>query len=117
MDETFRPYERLRKRKDFLHIYRKGTRYRGKYFILIYLSNKRHFSRMAVVASKKIGNAVIRNRTKRRLKALYRINKELLPVSLDLIFITHKEIRHASWDEIREDFIKALQFLHTTETL
>ncbi len=111
MKETLRPHERFRKRKDFLHIYRKGSRYRGKGFILIYLSNDLHFSRLAVVASRKIGNAVVRNRIKRRFRALYRTNKSLLQGSFDLVIITKKSIGDISWGEVQKEFIKAIKFL------
>ena len=64
MNETLGPQERIRKKKDFLYIYKKGKRYRGKYFNLVYLSSASSFSRMAVVVSKKVGKAVKRNRIK-----------------------------------------------------
>ncbi len=111
MKETFRPHERLRKRKDFSPIYRRGSRYRGKGFILIYLSNKLQFSRMAVVASKKVGNAVVRNRIKRRFRALFRTNKNLLQGSYDLLVITEKRIGKIAWSEVQKAFIKAIKFL------
>ncbi len=114
MKETLRPHERFRKRKDFLYIYRKGSRYRGKGFILIYLSNNRPFSRMAVIASKKIGNAVVRNRIKRRFRALFRTNKSLLHGSFDLVLITEKSIGNISWSEIQKEFIEAIKFLPKT---
>jgi ribonuclease P protein component len=113
MDETLRPHERLRKRKDFLHIYRNGTRYRGKNFILVYLSNNLRFSRIAVVASKKVGNALVRNKAKRRLRTLYRMNKNYLKESYDLVFITNARIRQATWKEIQKDFLGALEALST----
>ena len=114
MKETLRPHERFRKRKDFLRIYRRGSRYRGKGFILIYLSNKLQFSRMAVVASKKVGNAVVRNRIKRRFRALFRTNKNLLQGSFDLVVITEKRIGEIAWSEVQKEFIKAIKFLPIT---
>ena len=99
------------KRKDFFHIYRNGSRYRGKGFVLIYLSNNLQFSRMAVVASKKVGNAVVRNRLKRRFKALFRTNKGLLKDSYDLVVITEKRIGRYPWRAVQRDFIKALTIL------
>jgi ribonuclease P protein component len=112
MDENFTPQERIRKKKDFLHLYKNGKRYRGKYFTLIYLSNELTFSRVAVVASKKLGNAVQRNRTKRWLRTLFRRNKKLLEKPFDLIFIPRKEMHDAKWQDLTDDCRAALKFMH-----
>jgi len=114
MKETLKPHERFRKRKDFLHIYRKGSRYRGKGFVLIYLFNNLPYSRMTAVASKKIGNAVVRNRIKRRFRALFRTNKSMLQGSFDLVIITQKSIGSIPWSEVQKEFIKTIKFLPIT---
>jgi ribonuclease P protein component len=108
MDESFTSKEILRKKKDFLHLYKKGKRYRGKYFILIYLTNELAFSRVAVVASKKLGNAVQRNKTKRWLRTLFRRNKELLQTPFDMIFIPRKKIHETTWQKIASEYRAAL---------
>jgi len=108
MSETLSQYERIGKKKDFVFIYKRGRRYRGKYFTLIYLSNDLSFSRVAVVASKKVGNAVIRNKIKRRLRALFRRNKHLLNSPFDLVFISRKEMQAATWQDLRNDFLVAV---------
>ncbi len=112
MDETLSPQERIRKKKDFLSLYKKGNRYRGKYFNLIYLSNDLNFSRMAVIASKKIGNAVRRNRIKRLMRALFRRNKKLLKDPLDIIFIAKKEIHESSWPMLQRDYFAAIESIY-----
>ena len=112
MDEHFTSLERLKKKQDFLHLYKQGRRYRGKYFILIYLSNDLAFSRVAIVASKKLGNAVQRNRTKRWLRTLFRRNKKLLSRPYDMIFIPRKEIFEAKWQHLVTDYQTALTFIN-----
>lgn len=112
MDENFTPFERIRNKKDFLHLYKKGKRYRGKYFVLIYLSNELAFSRVAIVASKKLGNAVQRNRTKRWLRTLFRRNKKLLAKPFDMILIPRKEIHESDWQSLENDYRAALKFIH-----
>ena len=108
MNETLRPHERIRKKKEFLLLYKKGKRYREKYFTLIYLSNDLKFSRMAVVVSKKVGNAVIRNKVKRWIRALFRTNKDLLKNSFDLIFIAKMEISETTWSKLQQEYVEAI---------
>jgi len=109
MPDTFGPLERIKKKKDFLHLYKKGKRYRGKYFNLVYLSNASDFSRMAVVVSKKVGNAIKRNKFKRWMRTLFRRNKNLLKDPLDIIIIVKREIFEASWLKLQEDYLSAIQ--------
>jgi ribonuclease P protein component len=108
MIETFTPQERIRKKKDFIFLYKKGNRYRGRYFNLIYLSNDLNFSRMAVVVSKKVGGAVERNTIKRRLRTLFRRNKHILLNPLDMILIVKKEIQGASWHSLEEEYLRSV---------
>ena len=116
MNETLRPHERIRQREDFLFLFKKGKRYKGKNFILIYLSRETDFSRMAVIVSKKIGNAVVRNKIKRRMRALFRTNKERIKGSFDLIFIVKKEIREANWQTIKKDYLLTLKHICMNNT-
>ena len=109
MSETLAPQERIRKKKEFLFLYKKGNRYRGRYFTLIYLANDLSYSRMAVVASKKVGRAVVRNKVKRRLRTLYRRNKHMLQKNLDFVIIAKKEIHGVPWQVLKDDYISALQ--------
>ncbi len=109
MNETLGPQERIRKRKDFLSLYKKGKRYRGKYFNFIYFSNDYSFSRMAVIVSKKVGNAVKRNKIKRQMRTLFRRNKSLLKTPLDIIIIAKKEILESSWLTLQGDYFSALE--------
>lgn len=111
MEERFRSQERIRKRKDFLLIYKKGRRYRGKYFNLIYLSNNLNFSRVAIVASRKIGNAVTRNKIKRWMRDLFRRNKDLLKSSVDIVIISKKEILELSWASLQQEYLAAIEFI------
>ena len=108
MSETFTPQERIRKKKDFLSLYKKGNRYRGRYFNLIYLSNDLNFSRMAVVVSKKVGGAVERNTIKRRLRTLFRRNKHILIKPLDIILYVKTEIQGASWQSLEEEYLRSV---------
>jgi len=108
MKETYGPQERIKKRQEFLSLYKKGNRYKGKYFNLVYFPNDLDYSRMAVIVSKKIGNAVSRNKIKRWMRDLFRRNKDLLKDHLDILIVAKREIQEASWSSLRESYISAI---------
>src|SRR5262245_10285693 len=70
--ERFRPEDRLRRRADFLRCYRTGRRRSGSLSILYYAPNPHGHPRLGVTASRKVGNAVVRHRLKRRIRETYR---------------------------------------------
>ncbi len=109
MDERLTPREKIRKQRDFVSLYKNGSRYRGRYFSLVYSPNPSGASRLAVVVSKKVGPAVTRNRVKRRLRALFRRHKGLLPGATDLIVVARKEIVDLGAAELRAGYIQALE--------
>jgi ribonuclease P protein component len=109
MRETFGPQERIRKKKDFDRLYKNGNRFRGKYLTLVYLDNNFAFSRLGVVASRKVGGAVLRNRVKRRMRELYRRHKMLINLPVDMVAIAKAESARTSWSEFSEDFLSALK--------
>lgn len=104
MDERLRPVERIRRKKDFIELYRKGRRLRGRYFHLVFQPNGLEYSRLGVVVSRKIGKATARNRVKRWFRELFRRNKNLLPGPVDLIFIARSDICGRTRDEVEAEF-------------
>ncbi len=109
MNERLTPRERIRKKKDFLVLYKKGSRYRDRYFNLVYLANAYPFSRVGVVVSRKVGNAVLRNKAKRWLRTLFRRNKNVFRIPLDLLIIANRDLAGAKWLELRAHYLSAAE--------
>lgn len=102
---NFPKNERLRARKDFSAVYSAGKRISGKFFILYYLfdgvGRKAGFT-----VSKKVSRlAVERNRLKRRLREVYRCNRDILPEDILLIIRSLPRATCADFHEIREEVI------------
>ena len=116
MDERLTPGERIRSKKDFETLYRIGRRYRGRHFHLVYHANAFGFPRMAVVVSRKVGNAVQRNRIKRRIRTLFRRNKALFMKPMDVILIAKKEILDLSWPELAVRYAAAVDGIFRERT-
>ena len=104
MDERLTPKERIRKRKEFYNLYKKGERISSKYLSAIYYPNNLGFSRLGISVNKNFGKAVKRNKAKRWIRELFRRNKQLFTVPLDILFFPKKSILETNWKELQEDY-------------
>lgn len=84
-NQSFGKHERIRKKKDYLRIYRQGVRGYSEHFTWIILRNPAGTRRLGITAGKKAGNAVMRNRIKRLLREFFRLHKSRLPEECDII--------------------------------
>ena len=64
-----RRYRSLRRRSDFTRVQRRGKRQVGPLFVFL-ASGAAAESRVGITVSKQVGNAVVRNRLRRRVKAI-----------------------------------------------
>ena len=71
------------------------------------LPNGLESPRLGIAASRKIGNAVTRNRAKRRVRELFRAHKPLK--AIDIVFVPRREMVHAAWPDLEADYCAALQ--------
>lgn len=81
----FPPMVRVRSRLDFAAAYERGVRMSDGCLTLIALPNDRPTSRLGLAVSKRCGNAVQRNRLKRRLREVFRQSRADLPTGLDFV--------------------------------
>lgn len=68
-------HERLRRRPEFLKVQQNGVRTRGRYLTLFILPNNLDVSRLGIVATRRHGGAIRRNRVKRLVREIFRCNK------------------------------------------
>ncbi len=86
--------ERVRKRPDFVRAQTSpDARLRAQSFLLLLVATDPAApARLGVVASKKVGGAVERNRAKRLLREAFRRNKALFGAGVDVVVIAYPEL-------------------------
>jgi len=100
---------RINRGRDYRAIYKQGTRVTGKYMIVFASPNHLSYNRFGIVTSKKIGNAVIRNRAKRVLRAVIRKNFFNLQPGFDVVVVARFNIRAAEFGPIEKDYFMAMR--------
>lgn len=99
----------LRKKSDFDAVYNKGRSAGSKYVVLFYHKNGLGLTRTCFLASKKVGNSVMRNRARRLMKESYRQLKGRVPEGYDLIFIARNSIQERVCSEVKRSMEDALK--------
>ena len=99
----------LRKKTDFDAVYSKGRSTGSRYVVIFYLKNDLGLTRTCFLASKKVGNSVMRNRARRLMKESFRQIKGRLPEGYDLIFIARTTIQGRVCSEVKRSMVDALK--------
>lgn len=107
---AFSRKERIKKKKEFVAVYTEGKKRVGNSFVLYWRKNNLSHHRLGVVVSKKIGNAVVRNRIKRIFRETFRQMRPSVGEGVDLVLVARKQMRGLSPKIFAEeywDFLKA----------
>ena len=100
---------RLTKRKEFAYIFRKSQSVASKYLILNYIPTKLDDFKVGFSVSKKIGNAVTRNKVKRKLRESFRLNVNKVNTKHNYIVVARKGIEELNFNEIQNNLIYVLK--------
>ena len=102
---------KLRRRAEFTRVYEQGSRFRGRFMTCFVLANGLSGPRLGIAATAKMGNAVVRNRAKRRVRALFRTHKP--GKAVDIVFVPRRELVDAPWPQLVADFVRIEKQLQT----
>lgn len=94
---------RLRKREDFSRVFKHGKAAANHQFVLYYKPSAEAESfRIGVSASKKVGNAVVRNRIRRRVKEAVRHMEQKVSLRVDIVLIVRKPAIELGHEELKK---------------
>lgn len=98
----------VKKQEDFNRIIKNGKCLRNKNFAIYYEENKLSYDKFGVSVGKKIGNAVVRNKYKRKLRSIIDEYKKVYQNSRNYIIILRKNCLDLSHQEIKESFLQLM---------
>lgn len=90
------------------HIFRRLYHSQGvadRYLVLYARRNRTEGNRLGYTVSKKLGHAVVRNRTRRRLREIYRLNESRFRPGFDIVVVARSRAVDASFDKLTSSFL------------
>jgi len=112
MSEVSREFpktDRILKRGLFRRVYEQGRKIQFKYFTSFILARPEDGARIGITATRKIGNAVQRNRARRLVREAFRRNKWLAPGGVDIVINVKRPLVEAHYRDLETEFIAFLQ--------
>lgn len=100
---------RLRRSADFDRLRKNGRRWNHPLALLVVHQTELPTSRFAFSASRRVGNAVARNRAKRLLREAVRLNLSSVSAGWDLLFVARSSTAQATFAEVEAAVLQLLK--------
>jgi ribonuclease P protein component len=100
----FTKARRVRRRGEFQHVFGLSHRTKGRYFTILMAPNTAGTVRLGIVASRKLGDAVRRNRAKRLIREIFRQTDLPGGPGIDVVVIPRRELFDATYSGLESDF-------------
>ena len=104
----------LKKNSDFRRLYAKGKSAVTPYLVLYARPNRLGENRVGYTVSVKIGHAVVRNRVRRRLREIYRLNAPRLQPGYDFVIVARGRAVGCPYRKLEAAFLRACETLGVT---
>ena len=100
---------RIRKKKDFDFVFKKGAGLKGSFFLIKVIKNKLNLSRFGFVISSKVSKkSVERNKIRRRASDVIRHSFGKIRDGLDVVFVAFPISKSAGYKDIEDDILNLL---------
>ena len=109
------PAVTVKENYEFRRIYRKGRSVVSPCLVVYCQKNRRGQSRLGVTVSTKLGHAVVRNRMRRRLREIVRLNEAKLRSGYDIVIVARRAALEADHAALTNAFLRAADKLELME--
>lgn len=89
-------------------LFKKGSYFKGRLlWVIVHKHNQKSGLKAAFLVKKKLGRkAVLRNKTKRWLREIFRVNRKCFPETVNLVVMPVKSYDSLRFQDLYEDFIR-----------
>ena len=112
MTDALDPKTSLKLNSDFRRIYARGKSAVSPCVVVYCRKNRLGHNRTGYTVSRKLGKAVVRNRVRRRLREIIRLNSGRLIQGYDLILVARQRATDAEYRRLEEDVLRCCDRLH-----
>ena len=88
----------------FQRLYRTNGQANG-YLVLYARKNRTNTNRVGITVSKKLGHAVVRNRIRRRIREIYRLNEEKFQPGWDIVIVARSKAIGADFQRLTNAYL------------
>ena len=100
---------RVKREKDFKAIFKEGTSFVNRKFVIYRLENKQKHFRVGLSVSKRLGNAVTRNQIKRRIRHILQNAKGEISEDVDFVVIARNGVEALGYAEMEKNLLHVLK--------
>lgn len=102
----FKKTDKILDRSEFVKLSKQGKKVQDHYFVVLFMTGVSPCSRMGITVSKRVGNAVERNRLKRLIREWFRMNKSSAGKIYDVNIIARKTAAGLTYCQVVESLEK-----------
>ena len=96
----------LKENRVFRRLYAKGRSAVSPTMVLYCRKNGRRENRLGLTTGTKLGHAVVRNRVRRRLREIYRLQEHRLSPGYDIVVVARVRAVYSRYAELERDFLR-----------
>ena len=101
----------LKQNHEFRRLYNRGKSAVSPYFVVYCRNTGRPVNRLGITAGVKLGNAVKRNRARRRIRELYRTHEAGLALGYDIVVVARARVIYGRYSELEHSFDQQMKKL------